>query len=191
MFTIFKLFDVCLQSSQWGVSRLRYRLTEDVSRRKNRVHPLADQSGIKVYHGFRWSKNIGEKQFFFGSSLSFWCDSIDLNRYIFSTERSKAGAAQRSCQCLRWADYTGKRIYMVLFFQLDILASVLKDDDLFCLMLLRLLRGMALTATCWGSSCRPLRKDSAFPKSSWTPPMAWRRTGSCGQDRSVHFMLYD
>lgn len=46
-------------------------------------------------------------------------------------------------------------------------------------------KDMALTATCWASSCRPSRKDWAFPKSSWTQLTAWQHTGNSERDRCV------
>ena len=51
--------------------------------------------------------------------------------------------------------------------------------------LLRLLKVTASTATCWGSSCRPSRKDWAFPKSSWTRRTAWQHTGNSERGRCV------
>lgn len=53
---------ICFKGSQWGVCCLRHRLSEDVSRRTDRIYPLAHKPDAQVRARLRWSISVGEKR---------------------------------------------------------------------------------------------------------------------------------
>lgn len=176
-----------LQSSQRGLSCLRHRLTEDVQRRTDRVHPLAHKPGAQVHPGLRRSDRSGEERF--AVTRPCLSDSLALTLHVSPQREAKLELLREAVDA--YSELTAQVNASRSCFPQLLAWSGVSVGDVFLLVPLRLWEDTASTATCWGSSCRPSRKDSAFPKSSWTRLTAWPRTGSCGQDRSVLTQLDD
>lgn len=176
--------------------RLWHRLSEDVSGRSDWIHPLPHQSDAQVHPRLRWSVCVGEEP--------QWAQPI---RILCSTSGCFQEIPRRWRMCVFWGFLccSGRQSYscsekLLMLMQLWLIRRV-RNKLFFCLLLLndelnhvpvsfipslfRHLKDAALNATCWASSCRPSRKDSAFPRSSWIRVTAWQHTGNWERGRCV------
>lgn len=175
-----------LQSSQWGLSRLRYRHSEDVSRRKDWVRPLAHESGAEVHHGLRWPVSVGEKRRPHRVSfVSFEREFVWSFESFCVSEGGEAAAVQRSCGYLlraggagQWAS-TSHFYWLFLFaistqksyFHLPAAAQALKGHGID-----RHLLGLKLQAIEDGLSIPKIFMDTAYGLATH-----WKlRTGQVG-----------
>lgn len=169
---------------------LWHRLSEDVSRRTDRIYPLAHKPDAQVRPCLRWSLSIGEKRVFAAALMRIRFYSVCVSLLCMCC------SGKQSCSCserlsmliqlwlIRWLTLNSQVCNLFVTDQLILLC--------FFLPMLRHSKDTASNATCWASSCRPSRMDWAFPKSSWIQLTAWQHTGNSGQGRCVFLcVLFD